>query len=36
MLDIMYDLPEHPEGHSYVITDRVVRGEESPFSQVAA
>jgi ATP-dependent Clp protease ATP-binding subunit ClpX len=36
MLDIMYDLPERPVGETYVITDRVVRGEESVFSQVAA
>ena len=31
MLDIMYDLSEHPVGQSYVINDRVVRGEESIF-----
>jgi len=36
MLDIMYDLPERPGGQSYVINDRVVRGEESVFSQAAA
>ena len=36
MLDIMYDLPEHPEGRTYLITDRVVRGEESVVTQAAA
>jgi ATP-dependent Clp protease ATP-binding subunit ClpX len=36
MLDIMFELPEHPEGHTYVINERVVRGEESPFNQAAA
>jgi ATP-dependent Clp protease ATP-binding subunit ClpX len=36
MLDIMYELPEHPEGHTYVISERVVRGEASPFEPVAA
>jgi ATP-dependent Clp protease ATP-binding subunit ClpX len=36
MLDIMYDLPERPGGQTYVINDRVVRGEESVFSQAAA
>jgi ATP-dependent Clp protease ATP-binding subunit ClpX len=35
MLDIMFDLPEHPEGRTYLITDRVVRGEESVTSQAA-
>ena len=35
MLDIMFDLPERPGGQTYVITDRVVRGEESVFSQAA-
>ncbi|MEA2633215.1 MAG: ATP-dependent Clp protease ATP-binding subunit ClpX [Chloroflexota bacterium] len=36
MLDIMFDLPERPVGQTYVINDRVVRGEESVFSQAAA
>jgi ATP-dependent Clp protease ATP-binding subunit ClpX len=36
MLDIMYELPERPEGHTYVINDRVVRGEEDPLDQAAA
>jgi ATP-dependent Clp protease ATP-binding subunit ClpX len=36
MLDIMYELPERPEGHTYTITERVVRGEENPLDQVAA
>jgi len=36
MLDIMFELPEHPEGKTYVINERIVRGEESPFSHVAA
>jgi ATP-dependent Clp protease ATP-binding subunit ClpX len=31
MLDIMYELPDRPAGHTYTITDRVVRGEESLF-----
>ncbi len=35
MLDIMYDLPERPAGQTYVITDRVVRGEESVVAQAA-
>src|SRR5262249_1802357 len=30
MLDIMYELPDHPQGRTYVINERVVRGEESP------
>jgi len=32
----MFELPEHPEGKTYVINERIVRGEESPFSHVAA
>ena len=36
MLDIMFDLPEHPGAQTYLITDRVVRGEESVISQAAA
>lgn len=36
MLDIMYELPERPEGHTYIINERVVRGEESPLDQAAA
>ena len=36
MLDIMYDLPDRPEGQTYIITDRVVRGEEPLFTQDAA
>jgi ATP-dependent Clp protease ATP-binding subunit ClpX len=35
MLDIMYDLPERATGQSYLITDRVVRGEESVIAQAA-
>jgi ATP-dependent Clp protease ATP-binding subunit ClpX len=35
MLDIMYDLPERPGGQTYLITDRVVRGEESVVAQAA-
>jgi ATP-dependent Clp protease ATP-binding subunit ClpX len=35
MLDIMYELPERPTGQTYLITDRVVRGEESVISQAA-
>jgi ATP-dependent Clp protease ATP-binding subunit ClpX len=35
MLDIMYDLPERPGGQSYLITDRVVRGEEPVVAQAA-
>jgi ATP-dependent Clp protease ATP-binding subunit ClpX len=31
MLDIMYELPDHPAGRTYTITDRVVRGEEPLF-----
>jgi ATP-dependent Clp protease ATP-binding subunit ClpX len=36
MLDIMFELPERPEGHTYTVTDRVVRGEEPLFGPVAA
>jgi ATP-dependent Clp protease ATP-binding subunit ClpX len=36
MLDIMFELPERAEGQSYVVTDRVVRGEEPLFSPAAA
>jgi ATP-dependent Clp protease ATP-binding subunit ClpX len=35
MLDIMYDLPERPGGQTYLITDRVVRGEEPVVAQAA-
>ena len=35
MLDIMFDLPERPAGQTYLITDRVVRGEESVVAQAA-
>jgi hypothetical protein len=35
MLDIMYDLPERPGGQAYLITDRVVRGEEPVIAQAA-
>ena len=36
MLDLMFDLPEHPEGRSYTIDDAVVRGEASPYRPDAA
>jgi ATP-dependent Clp protease ATP-binding subunit ClpX len=36
MLDIMYELPERPEGQTYTVTERVVRGEEPLFGPVAA
>ncbi len=36
MLDIMYELPERPEGHTYTIDERVVRGEASVLDQAAA
>jgi ATP-dependent Clp protease ATP-binding subunit ClpX len=36
MLDIMYELPERPEGQTYTVTERVVRGEEPLFSPQAA
>ena len=35
MLEIMFDLPERPGGQTYLITDRVVRGEESVVAQAA-
>ncbi|HEY2158331.1 MAG TPA: ATP-dependent Clp protease ATP-binding subunit ClpX [Isosphaeraceae bacterium] len=36
MLDVMYDLPERAPGQTYVIDDRVVRGEASMFDGAAA
>ncbi len=36
MLDFMFDLPERPAGHTYIVTEKVVRGEESLFEQGAA
>ena len=36
MLDVMYELPEREAGHTYTITDRVVRGEEPFFNPSAA
>jgi ATP-dependent Clp protease ATP-binding subunit ClpX len=36
MLDVMFELPERAKGQTYVVTDRVVRGEESLFSPAAA
>ena len=36
MLDIMFELPERKAGQSYLINDRVVKGEESLFSPTAA
>ena len=36
MLEVMFELPERPEGHTYVIDDRVVRGEASALDQAAA
>ncbi len=36
MLDVMYDLPERAPGQTYVIDDRVVRGEASVFDGAAA
>ncbi|MBV8232498.1 MAG: ATP-dependent Clp protease ATP-binding subunit ClpX, partial [Planctomycetaceae bacterium] len=36
MLDIMFELPDRPEGHTYIINERVVRGEEPLFTQDAA
>jgi ATP-dependent Clp protease ATP-binding subunit ClpX len=36
MLDIMFELPERAPGQTYVVTEGVVRGEESLFSQTAA
>ena len=36
MLDVMFELPERAPGQTYTVSDRVVRGEESLFSQTAA
>lgn len=36
MLDVMFELPERPKGQLYVVTDRIVRGEEPFFGPVAA
>lgn len=36
MLDIMFELPDRSPGQSYTINDKIVRGEESLFSQGAA
>jgi ATP-dependent Clp protease ATP-binding subunit ClpX len=36
MLDIMFELPEREPGRTYVINEKVVRGEESLFSPSAA
>ncbi len=36
MLDIMFDLPEREPGQSYLVNERVVRGEESLFNPHAA
>lgn len=36
MLDIMYELPEREPGRTYVVTDRVVKGEESLFEPASA
>jgi ATP-dependent Clp protease ATP-binding subunit ClpX len=36
MLDIMFELPDREPGQTYLLTDRVVRGEESLFSHAAA
>ena len=36
MLDIMFELPDRPPGQKYVLTDKVVRGEESLFAHDAA
>jgi len=36
MLNIMFDLPEHPRGQTYTITDQVVRGEADPFPAPSA
>ena len=35
MLDIMFELPDRPSGEKYVLTDQVVRGEESLFAGAA-
>jgi ATP-dependent Clp protease ATP-binding subunit ClpX len=34
MTDLMYHLPEMEHKHKYVVTDRVVRGEESLFQDI--
>ena len=31
MFEAMYELPDQPRGGHYVITDAIVRGEESLF-----
>jgi ATP-dependent protease Clp ATPase subunit len=31
MLDIMYELPERPDGQLYTITEAVVKGQASVF-----
>ena len=37
MLDVMYELPDHKtKGKHFVITDKIVRGEESIFSPAEA
>jgi ATP-dependent Clp protease ATP-binding subunit ClpX len=36
MLDIMFELPDREPGQTYLLTDGVVRGEESLFSHAAA
>ena len=36
MLDIMYELPDRAAGQTYLLNDRVVRGEESLFEHAAA
>jgi ATP-dependent Clp protease ATP-binding subunit ClpX len=35
MLEIMFELPDRPKGETYIVNDRVVRGEESLFHQAA-
>ena len=36
MLDIMFELPDRRPNQKYVLTDKVVRGEESLFTHEAA
>ncbi len=36
MLDIMFELPDRPPGQTYVLNEKVIRGEESLFAQAAA
>ena len=36
MLDIMFELPDRAPGQKYVLTDKVVRGEESLFAHEVA